>query len=157
MTAAVVEKTLTLNDLVKSVIEGNPTWDPWEIAKQVVAETPASEMAGMFTDALAPYVRIVLGARRNNAIRANRKPRGSRKLEQIRTAWQLELDCLTAVGDGVYKRLRDCTVSDLQVVIDSRVKHIASVQAQVGHYEAIVSAMHEQSVSTVGELSGPVQ
>lgn len=153
------EKTATLNDLVKQVIEENPTSDPWEISKQVVAETPDSAMAGMYLEALVPFVRIALGSRRNGAIHANRtsRPNRSRKVEEIRDAWQKVLDTLHAVGDGVYKPLRDCTVTDLQFVIDSRVRHIESVRAQVDYYEALIAAMYEQSASTVGELSGPIQ
>ncbi|QAY08645.1 hypothetical protein SEA_RAJELICIA_72 [Mycobacterium phage Rajelicia] len=152
---------MKLAELVDNIITAETEVTVESLTATVLRETPDDLLEDFYAEALPFYLRTQINLTRNSAINAaatevRRQPAPSRKMAAVRDYWQQELDSMIAVGDGAYKRLRDCTSADLKVAIETRLAHIQAVQSKINHYESMIEAMTLQGVETVGELSGPV-
>lgn len=150
-----------LTELISKCANEAPVEDVAKLAHTIAEETPGRRLREFYAEALKPLVRIVLGNERNRAAADVRRGRTySRKTQDFREsrdAWEVYLGAIRAVGGGLYKPMRDCTVADLDFIIKTRENHITSVQIQLDHDRRIREAMIAQGVKRVGQLSGPVE
>lgn len=131
---------------------------PREVAEGVSSHILDEDVRPYLVDALTWMARTVMGNQRSGAVDAVRRGRSvSRRTEAVRDYWQNMLDSSVSVGDGEWKRLRDCTADDLRSVIQRRYDHIRAVRGQIDYYETLLKRMDDEGVVTVGELSEPLQ
>jgi hypothetical protein len=138
-----------LNDLIRQTIENHPNWHPHKIAATVCELTEPDQLEAFYLALLEPYITQRIGQHRNYTL--NQKDAYSAKVTRRRNWWKQAKAERLPVGDQ-WKFLRECTVADLDIVIELRYRKIGELQGQVEKYEKIRAAMQEHGAATVDDL-----
>jgi hypothetical protein len=148
----------TLGELIREVAATMPSEaTPHEIALAVIDKAGDELARSYLLELVTATVYTKLAQSRNAALNASRTPtapsKPSAKQARVRDWWTGFLAERVPVGDKNWKQISDCTVEDLQVLIDYRVRDVVSIQARIADYQKIIDAMRRHNATTAGELT----
>lgn len=161
MTAPTTQRP-SLGELINKMCEVMPSSaTPSEIA-QAVIDKAGEEMSRLYLlELMTATVYTRLAQSRNAALSGGwttasgptptAKP--SAKQARVRDWWSEVLSKRVPVGEGEWKEIRDCTVTDIEYLIADRRARIASIETRIGNYQKIIDAMNQHRATTVGQLT----
>lgn len=142
-----------LRSLVRDVIDRSDEVQPEKLARLVADAVPETYIRAALAETLESYVRVIVDRRRavNPIVGWNPVPGStiSAKVIGIRDAW---LKDRVHIGNGSWKRLGDCTYSDLMFAAIERRRLARLNNDAADRYEALAKVVRGRGVDTVSEL-----
>lgn len=155
---------LNLRALIREVLDASDASDPEDLAVEVLDRVDNVDTREALRQALAAMVRNEISfARMRHAPHDSHSagahpPEGRRPEEAARTladrvreSWRRHLDDRLP-GVGGWKRLKEFTVADLDYAATYRETLAAANTAMAERYRALLKAITQAGVTTVGEL-----
>lgn len=148
-----------LNEYVETAVATTAQSDPREIAAEVLASIPDEDLRDCLADALAVYVSRHLTRGRSGVPTPEKLEEGLRpvtparsaKVNAIRDHWAKFLGERVQV-EGTWKRVAECTVSDVQVLARERRDVAARNVAHAKRFEKLANDMQAQGALTVADF-----
>lgn len=159
---ATLNETPTLSELIREVAATMPSSaTPSDIAQAVINKAGDDLARQYLLELVTATVYTRLAQSRNAALSGswtatNSPPptaKPSAKQARVRDWWSGVLSKRVPVGEGEWKEIRDCTVTDIEYLIADRRARIASIETRIGNYQKIIDAMNQYQATTVGQLT----
>lgn len=143
-----------LNDLIRQVASESNAIDPRKLAEDVASAAPSRQLRELLAEAVVDDCNSYLLATRNRAVGARpiRRTNTSARLARQRDWWAEFLSASVHIGNGARKALGDCTLSDLQQMINERIACIAGIQTFIDQYETLAGLMRKHKTTHVRDL-----
>lgn len=145
--------TTTLYDMIRSTLDRSTETDPRVIATEVLAALPDEGWRKMVAPALVSYVSSFVTRSRQGVPAQPDRPKivRSAKVAGIRDDWQRFLGERVQV-EGTWKRVAECTVSDVQALAQERYEVAARNVAHAKRFEKLAREMQAQGAVTVADF-----
>ena len=152
----------SLGELIREVCVVMPSSaTPSEIAQAVIDKAGEELSRQYLLELMTATVYTRLAQFRNAALSGGWTATGntaspakpSAKQARVRDWWSTVLDERVPVGNREWKKLRDCTVNDIELLIADRMALIANIESRVSGFQKIIDAMKRNRVTTVGQLT----
>lgn len=142
-----------LYTIVNEVLETTSESDPRSIAAEVLASIPDEGWREVVSPALVSYVSSLVTRSRQGVPTQPNRPKvvRSAKVAGIRDDWQRFLGERVQV-EGTWKRVAECTVSDVQVLARERRDVAARNVAHAKRFEKLAKDMQAQGALTVADF-----
>lgn len=146
----------TLNDITQKVLDTTTSSDPRVIAQEVLAVIPDEDLRECLGVALVQYVSVRVTRNRMGVpvelpTVPARPPAVSSKVNAIRDHWGAFLAERVQV-EGTWKRVADCTVSDVEALAQERREVAARNAAHAKRFEKLAREMQAQGAATVADF-----
>lgn len=141
----------TVHELIKNTLDNTDLADPHEVAVAVAAQIPPNAMGAALKEVLPVYIKVRYSlSRMKTSAQSAPRPAGSPKVALVRSAWERQKNTPLNVG-GEWKRLGECTASDLLVVAEQLRTNAAKSIAKAEYYERLADAI--PAGGTVNDLT----
>lgn len=134
-----------LRSLIREHLETEDVESPKVLAARVIDEIPAEALRGVVEQMLPEFCRHVIAETRRGTLKGNGRSRKSQHAGNV-------LQVLVSLGPNNLKRLGDCTLEDIRLLVTQHEDIARFNMAEAEGYKRLAQRMVDSKAQTVARL-----